>query len=314
VYTTCESLKQIIKLLGPAAVEHRLTEITNALTLIFLKTTVCQTLYDDSSEEEGIYDGDAGEQDNVVLFSNACEVVVQLAKALKERFMGNFELIELLSEYVKPTVETLLRQEAIGTIAEITQNMGPAIAPKLDYMMNLVLTVMKDQHPPTQSNATFCCGLLCEYCGAAATKYYIEIFKLLPPLLQHDKYLELPDNACGLIGRIITTSSTLTSLPLDQLLPALLSHLPLKKDFEENKTVYGAIFTLFQMQNPAISPFIPKLVDLFSSLLGNPTVQDEIKVEMSKMIRAIQIRFPQQFESLVRALSHEQQQNITKNL
>jgi len=263
-------------------------------------------------EKEGKYEGDEEEQDNIVLFQNACEVVGQLAKIFKERFIQYFDFIETLSEYVKPTVDTFLRQEAIGTIAEITQSVGRAIAPKLDFMMRIVLTVMQDQHPPTQSNATFCCGLLCEYCGADATKYYIDIFKLLPPLLQHDKYLELPDNACGLIGRIITTSSTQTSLPLDQLLPALLSHLPLRKDFEENKIVYGAIFTLFQLQNPAILPFIPKLVDLFTSLLGNPTVQEEIKVEMSKMIRAIQIRFPQQFESLVRALSQEQQQNITK--
>jgi len=226
--------------------------------------------------------------------------------------MAYFDFVENLSEYVKPTVDTFLRQEAMGTIAEITQSVGPAIAPKIDYMMSIILAVMQDQHPPTQSNATFCCGLLCEYCGAAATKYYIDIFKLLPPLLQHDKYLELPDNACGLIGRIITTSSTQIALPLDQLLTALISHLPLQKDLDENKTVYGAIFTLFQAENPVIAPFIPKLVDLFTSLLGNPTVQEEIKVEMSKMIKATQIRFPHQFESLVRTLSQEQQQNITK--
>eukprot|EP01124_Arcella_intermedia_P013089 TRINITY_DN1949_c0_g1_i1.p1 TRINITY_DN1949_c0_g1~~TRINITY_DN1949_c0_g1_i1.p1 ORF type:complete len:1078 (+),score=300.19 TRINITY_DN1949_c0_g1_i1:190-3234(+) len=313
-YTALESINQILKALGPAAIETNLSALKTAVTNVLLKTTNCQVLYEDSDEEEGIYDADEEESDNIVLFQNACEVVGQLSKLYGASFIENFEFVDLLANYAKPTIDTYLKQEAIGTIAEIVESIGAAIKEKLDTVMQIALAVMRDPHPPTQSNACYLCGITCEIGGAAAVKFYTDIFNLLGTLLQQVGCPELVDNSCAVIARIISTSAASVPLPLDQLLPTLLSNLPLKKDFNENKVVYGAIHNLFKAQHPMIAPLIPKIIHLYSVQLNNPTIQNEVKEEMAAMVKAISLQFPQQFTGLAQTLSPEQQQTISKCL
>jgi len=213
--------------------------------------------------------------------------------------------LETLVIYLEPTATNFIRQEVTGSIAEIVQNMGPEIITHLDLIMPIVIRAMSDTFPPASSNAVFCCGILCEYGKENTIKYYTEIFSLLPKLLQPNQYLELADNAASLIGRIIINTPQNVPLPLDQLLPALLQSIPLKKDFEENPSVYGAIFTLFSVQHPAIAPFVPKLVEVFCMLITNPTIQLDIKKDMAKFIKAVQMKYPEQIDQLLLKIPHE---------
>jgi len=87
VYSTCESIRQIIKVLGPAVLTNYLDDLFSALMSILLKNTTCQLMKEDSSEEEeGFEADDEDEQDNKTLFQNACELLGEISTVLKDFF------------------------------------------------------------------------------------------------------------------------------------------------------------------------------------------------------------------------------------
>lgn len=62
--------------------------------------------------------------------------------------------------------------------------------------------------------------------------------------------INITDNACGCVARMIVKAPN--AVPLDQVLPLLLSNLPLKQDFQENDPVFSCIFLLLKMEHPSV--------------------------------------------------------------
>jgi len=120
------------------------------------------------------------------------------------------------------------------------------------------------------------------------------------------------DNACGVVARLILSSPQ--SIPLDQVLPVFLNALPLKKDMQENKSVYNSIFSLFRTQHPALSPHVPTVISIFARVLGNPQVEQELQIEMVNLIKSLISQHSGHIEGIIKALPSQEQQNLQKFL
>lgn len=89
--------------------------------------------------------------------------------------------------------------------------------------------------------------------GEAIVPYYLEILQALHPLFQlTGKGTEggVVDNAAAAVARMIMAAPA--AVPMEQVLPVLLSALPLKADRSENEAVYTCLLGLIHMRHPEV--------------------------------------------------------------
>lgn len=84
-----------------------------------------------------------------------------------------------------------------------------------------------------------------------------------------------------------------------QVVPVLVSVLPLKNDFLENGPVFRALFHLFRSQPTAVTPFLDQLLAVFAHVLDPSTDQltDEVKAELVQLIGALNSENPAKIEA-----------------
>jgi hypothetical protein len=114
------------------------------------------------------------------------------------------------------------------------------------------------------------------------------------------------DNACGAVARMI--SAKCQNLPLQQILPVLLTALPLKEDYQENETVYGAICGLLSEGNNIAAGFMREILSVLARALQSDKTQDNVKNGILGVLRGIAEKLPTQFSQVVKSLSQEEQQ------
>jgi hypothetical protein len=78
-----------------------------------------------------------------------------------------------------------------------------------------------------------------------------------------------------------------SALPLDQVVPVLVSILPLRFDPLENRPVYNAIFSLFRTQPQLLMPHIDHLLSAFAYLLLDHSHEDDTPDETKAELRAL---------------------------
>lgn len=81
------------------------------------------------------------------------------------------------------------------------------------------------------------------------------------------------DNVVGAIARLIIANYS--GLPLDQIFPVFVNQLPLKEDFEENKTVFKSILTLYQAGHSILQPHMQLLLKVAVSVLHEERAIDD---------------------------------------
>jgi hypothetical protein len=65
------------------------------------------------------------------------------------------------------------------------------------------------------------------------------------------------DNACGAVCRLILAHPN--AVPIEEVIPVLLQHLPLKTDYAENEPVYQCLIQLIRASHPAVLPHLATL-------------------------------------------------------
>eukprot|EP01126_Amoeba_proteus_P004156 TRINITY_DN11407_c0_g1_i2.p1 TRINITY_DN11407_c0_g1~~TRINITY_DN11407_c0_g1_i2.p1 ORF type:complete len:483 (-),score=133.45 TRINITY_DN11407_c0_g1_i2:109-1557(-) len=306
VVATINTLTQLIKQFGPAAVEPHVGPLVSALGLIYNNGTQCQLEKDDEEDlAEDYYDSQGEDvQNKFSLLEETGLLLAALAKVFRQRWNLYFPLCEQLMPWLSNKEEGL-RSEAVATYAQIVEMLGEDVTPKLDFFITVGLRMMTDPYPISSSNAAYLAGLVCANTGAPSKQYYPSLLSAVPALFPHE---ESVDNACGLLGRMIMANPD--AVPLEQVLPIMVSHLPLKRDMEENKSVYPVIAGLVLGRHPAVAPLLPTLVQLFCELLSDEGVQNEVKEKMGEMLVFLFREFPVEMQQV--PLSELQRENLQK--
>lgn len=83
------------------------------------------------------------------------------------------------------------------------------------------------------------------------------------------------DNICGAICKMIVTNSA--GVPLEQVFPVLLQHLPLKEDYQENEAVIKSFFTLYQQGNDVLRAHLAHVIKIVAQVLHKKQTPNEGK-------------------------------------
>lgn len=237
------SVSDTLKLCGPGIVscEKHVEIVAKTLLSIITKKHPCQVEDDDASEDDEVLQESS--EDDWYLVDSAMDAVATLAAAIGPQFEPVWKQLEKPLLMYASSSEHGQRSAAIGTAADVIRGMANAVTPHTSVLLKVLLHRMSDEDPLTKSNAAFAIGLLVEFSDDHRNikKAYNTIFTKLEPLLQNRESRQL-DNAAGCVSRMILKHQD--SVPIVEVLPALVGLLPLKEDFDENEPVYRMIVKL----------------------------------------------------------------------
>lgn len=261
-----------------------MTQIVQTVTSLLQKKHACQEF---GADEEDDDDEEASESVWVAT-ETSFEVIVGLAAALGPQFAELFKIFGQPMMAFASDSEANHRAAAVGSIAETIRGMKGGVTPATAHLLKAFLHRMSDEDQLTKSNAAFAVGLLVQMSDDTATtsKAYGEIFSKLEPLLQSTEMRQL-DNAAGCVSRMIMKNKS--AVPVAQVLPALISKLPLKDDYEENEPVYSMIVQLYKEEDSTIQGLTPQILPVLDHVMGAPKEQlnDETRANVAQLAKYI---------------------------
>lgn len=315
VLATTEGVDPVLLKVGPGVFTQDTLEAWCAvLADVMTGQATCQAADadDDEDAEKTVAEYDAQ------LIENACDLVGITAKLLGPSFTGNYftTFAKLLQRFFKKNSTVSERSCCMGTFADIIGGMKAGVQPYVGDLLDFLMKGMADPEAEVRSNACFAMGLLCEHGGAAVQPHYMTILQRMYPLFTNQPVPEVTDNACGAVCRMIMAGAS--QLPLDKVLPVLVSALPLKKDFIENEVVFQTLLSLIRDGNQAAIQFLPQLFPVFAdAYLDNaemPKLKPETLQQTTELLKQLQATYPTEFQVWYGALAPELQQALVAGI
>ncbi|KAK9376567.1 armadillo-type protein [Lipomyces chichibuensis] len=298
----CDNLCETFRLCGPGIVGNDLEPIATMILSILKKQHLCQT-QDDDPEEEDIED--AAEYD-ILLVESAMDVVVSLAAAFAGDFDNYFRIFcPVILKYCSNSTMGE-RKAGVGALAEIVNGMKGSVTPYTSQLLKAFVHRLSDESIEVRSNAVYGYGLLAEYSQSPQ-----EIVATYPKSLQRLQQCLVSDsendrcvaNICGCVARMAYSHSE--SVPLGDVLPALVYSLPLKDGYEENDPIFRLVVQLYKSNNPAIHGLTAQILKVLEHVFANDSEENkqfefvETRQEVCELLRYINQSNPGAIQSPV---------------
>ncbi|KAL4935085.1 hypothetical protein BDV06DRAFT_229153 [Aspergillus oleicola] len=277
------NMAENLRFCGPALIANETTlhNVIQMVTDIITKKHPCQLEFTEDDDEQV---GETSEFDWIVV-DTALDVVSGMAAALGESFAELWKVFEKTVLRYAGSTESIERATAVGVLAECINGMGAASTQFTSSFLKLLVHRLSDEDPQTKSNAAYAVGRLVEHSNSN------EIVKEFPTILSrleqclHQDVSRLQDNATGCLSRMILKYRE--SVPIKDVLPVLVSILPLKNDYEENDPLYRMICQMYKWEDHVIRELTPQFLSVFQSvLLGNPEqLEDERRAELVELVK-----------------------------
>eukprot|EP00536_Pseudo-nitzschia_multiseries_P014497 jgi/Psemu1/262211/estExt_Genewise1Plus.C_7140005 len=278
----CEGIQSVIELCGPSALEPVANECFTAAHTILTKKSPCQS--NDEFLGEPLDDDD----DHDVVTQAACDLVGGFCRVMGAQF-GQYlpQFLPAVCEYAKSSRPPRDRSMAIGWLSEVAQELESGIVEHWhSYFLPATLAGLGDPSEEVKRNAAFCAGICCEVLKERVVADYPQILQGLEPLFgmdgtSGDAAAACVDNAAACVARMIMASPT--SVPMPQVLPAMLRLLPLKTDMTENDTVYKCLLGLIQMGQPDAVAQKAELQRVFTQATApDSKVDEEVQAQLKQ--------------------------------
>uniref|UniRef100_A0A3B3S1L4 Importin 4 n=1 Tax=Paramormyrops kingsleyae TaxID=1676925 RepID=A0A3B3S1L4_9TELE len=284
VMAVLESMNGVLKscqgeALRPAG---RLGEISQVIRSVLKKKTVCQDGGGDEADDEQQAEFDA------MLQEFAGEGIPLLASAVPADTFYPFlnELLPLIMNKAKSSCTVAERSFAQGTLAEIMQSLaavsgGRPVAGRLsNRLLPVMMAGVRDSDPEVRNNSVFGLGSLAKAAGPIITEYPVRNPWVVP------RY----NTPC---------------VPLEQVFPALLSHLPLKVDLEENRTVFDCMAFLYSHNPSLVVSHIKAVLSASSHVIGTKDLDADGQDTLLLFLRKLAQHHSCEFQCAVMSLPSE---------
>lgn len=282
VAKACEGIQSVIELCGPHALLTHANECLTTAHAILTKTAPCQ------ASEEYLGEAPEDDDDHDVVTQSACDLVGGFCRVMGAQF-GQYlpQFVPAVCEYAKSSRPTRDRSMAIGWLSEVAQELEGGIAEYwTPVFLPATLAGLGDPAEEVRRNAAFCAGICCEVLKERAAGDYGQILQGLEPLFgmdpsSGDAIAACVDNAAACVARMIMAQPG--SVPMPQVLPAMLRLLPLKTDMSENDTIYNCLLQLIQTGQPDAAAQKAELQRIFTAATAaDSKVSEEIQEKLKQ--------------------------------
>jgi len=253
---------------------------------VFQLKMACQDddTVDELDEEEAEYDS--------ALIEGAGELLPTLAKLIGGvQFAAYFAgILPLLLKKLKPSCKVAEKSFAIGTIAETIDALGDTSSHFVNILYPVVMTTVADSDEEVRSNAVFGLGVLAANGGPLMTTKFPEILKKLFDTLSVESDRRCIDNLCAAVCRMILAQTD--SVPVEQVFPVILQHLPVKEDLAEQLTIFKCITHLYTLQHPQVMSRMSQLLCYAGDVLASTDTDAELRQLLTQFVTDVSQRFP----------------------
>lgn len=230
-----------------------------------------------NDEEEDVEETGDSSESEALLHEAALEVVILLSLKLGRDFVPVFETFKdviLASVMLKSKNK---RVSSIGALAEISVGLKDANPYALQLLEVFTERLANDKSLEVKGNGAYGVGIIIETSPTDFSAQYQQILQVLFHLLSRgdqegkvddqetkDVVNRLNANACGCVARMALKN--LAAIPLEHVLPALLSHLPVQAAPEENVPILKLILQLYESGNPLIAQQSERVILIFAEM------------------------------------------------
>jgi len=297
---------------------------------------------DDEEDAENKEGGEAGPSREIadhdfVLQESVSDLIAILAQVMGAGFEPGFrQMFPVMARFMKEDKQAPTKGMAIGCFAEVThwmtQTMPPNAKPEqhvlLPYLPQLIAyckQALADPSPLVRRNGAYCTGCIARIPVPVVLAEYPALLQLLAQAyhatsapvdpvsgivngsLRDEEFLGARDNACSAIAKMITTAPQACGQPMSQLIPLVLTPLPLQVDFNEAKSVYPALMSLYRTHSAEVTPHTGRVVEIFAQVFGNPDVDTALQRDIIAFCKALLQQAPQQMEQVYAKLTPKDQ-------
>ncbi|XP_060832672.1 importin-4-like [Bombus pascuorum] len=276
--------------------------IMNCVTDVMLGKTECQ-------DQEETEDLDIEAEQDELLVEYAGDVFCNFGKVLSPEDFGHYfqAMLPMFLERLKRNRSEAQRSFAVGTISECFTALKQQTSNFIHILLPTFLKLVDDPNAEVRNNAIYGIGELALHSNAYM--HFPDILTVLSNAIYKESHAGARDNIVGAIARLIIVNYM--NVPLDQVFPIFIRHLPLKEDFEENKTVFRSILILYQAGHPILRSYMGVLLKVAVSVLHeNRATDDEAKSTVMEFVKSAQRDFPDEWNSVFVELSAEVASNI----
>ncbi|GJQ87137.1 hypothetical protein Trydic_g23982 [Trypoxylus dichotomus] len=285
--------------------------IMNCVIDLLTQKTTCQ-----DTDTGGM--GDTGEDEpeseqTELLLECAGDVIPKFGNAMTpDEFVLYFpNILQLLTIRTKKTSSVSQRSFAYGTLAECMKPLGVYVQKFVPQLMQLWVNGAKDANDDVRNNSVFGLGEMILYGKDCIFPHYNDILQGLSAILAKESHAGTVDNICSAMSKLIIVNPT--GVPLQQMFPALMQHLPLKVDFLENKAIVSCFLALYQQGNPILKEQLENVIKIVVHIYHKKETSNEETENLVKdFLKTINRDFPQEFAGIVSSLGEEVTSNVQK--
>lgn len=305
-----EGITFIMNTLGAPALYDHMPAVAAAILKVLHMETVAHVMETDNGDGEN----EEIAHELLLVFDNACDFIIALAKQYQSGFGIWFPLLEGLIKHL--TVDGELsaddgseryRQEAVGALAEVTEACTVhAFSPEqVRVLLAQGIKSLSDPHESTRCNAIYLLRLVT--LSPESFDWWQPITNIVVPLLA-DEDDQTVDNANGCIASMIQTNPSL--LPMTELLPAWLEAFPVRTDQIESTFAYGTLMNLLEHASQDIFPHIPTAFKILVDSLGSPVITEETRVRVTATLKSLWSQFSAELQPVLETLDEDGNNNL----
>ena len=232
VAAASEALSEVALAMGPAAILPHAPALVVVTIKLLKQKHPCFLEEDDGGGGDDGIDHDADHDG--AMWESVSELLTNLPKVLGSAWCIHFaKLKPALLPYLSAGHPAGDRSLAIGILAESMHQLEGAGSSFFKDIYPLAMRCINDEDNTARQNATFCLGVLGQHGGAEALHAMQDLLSALQPrLAPTEEDQSVRDNAVGALARLVLAFGA--TLPLASIVPAIMTHLPLRADPGEN--------------------------------------------------------------------------------
>ncbi|XP_017080814.2 importin-4-like isoform X2 [Drosophila eugracilis] len=184
-----------------------------------------------------------------------------------------------------------------GSLADCFVSLKGCSATYFDALCPLFISGTKDSNQSARQNSYFALGELVFFAEEKSFESYPVILHALSEAIVTESNAAAMDNICGAVARLIVTNHQ--AVPLGQVLPVFLNHLPLKEEFEENVMVQKAFRVLYLQARPNIEAYLEQMLIITINSVFLKQIPDSETTESAvAFIKEIRAQYPDKFNAV----------------
>ncbi|CAF1456207.1 unnamed protein product [Rotaria sp. Silwood1] len=250
-----DTIKNILEEVKLDMLKHitLLEKTAHCIQKVLAYKTKCQQENDDENDDDSDsreHDGRDDAEYDAMLISTGGDllpILTSIACIGKVQFFPGYlsSIIPKLQKRLRHQASVSDRSFVIGVLAETVQNMNELlITPYLQSLFTMFYQYLIDDDEEVRTNACFGMGVLCAIANQQLLSQYETILNRLSHVLIKETNLRMIDNICSCLCRMIVVSSK--HVPLEQVLPVLFQHLPIREDFAEANSIFTCLNLLYE--------------------------------------------------------------------